>query len=442
MKNTIGIRLEDKNKWEKRVPIVPDDMKDLILNENLEFIVQPSPIRAFTDQEYQAIGANVTSDFSEANVIFAIKEIPLAELMAHKTYIFFSHTIKGQIHNMSMLKRILELKCTLIDYEKVVNEKGIRLIFFGNWAGLAGMIEILWGFSQRIKVLKNIDTPLLKLKHAWQYDNIEVVKKIITNIGKEITEKGLPDELVPLIVGFAGYGNVSRGAQSILDLLPVKEIDPLVLKTFFNKGDFSPHHIYKVVFKEEHMVEPLENKFELQDYYDHGKTKYHGVFEQYFPYLSILVNAIYWSDKYPRLIRKSFLLEKFQSKEDIRLAIIGDISCDIEGGIEATLMTTKPDQPVFIYNPITETASVGVEGEGMAIMAIDNLPCELPIESSTNFSETLKPFIPLIAKADYSKPFSELDLPPVIKNAVITHQGELTSNYKYIKEFETFKKAI
>ncbi|MFX0124784.1 MAG: hypothetical protein ACFFAE_14230, partial [Candidatus Hodarchaeota archaeon] len=113
----------------------------------------------------------------------------------------------------------------------------------------------------------------------------------------------------------------------------------------------------------------------------------------------------------------------------------------IEGAIEATLKTTKPDNPVFIYDPFTDEATVGIEGTGMAIMAVDNLPCELPVESSASFSETLKPFVPIIAKADYSKPFSELDLPPVIKNAVITHQGMLTPNYKYIEEFDTFKAA-
>jgi alpha-aminoadipic semialdehyde synthase len=182
------------------------------------------------------------------------------------------------------------------------------------------------------------------------------------------------------------------------------------------------------------MVAPIEGEFKLQHYYDHGKSKYRGIFEEYFPYLSILINAIYWSDKYPRLISKEFVKTQFESNKDIRCQIIGDISCDIEGGIEATLKTTKPDNPVFIYDPFTDEATVGLEGKGMAIMAVDNLPCELPIESSISFSETLKPFVPLIAKADYRKSFDELDLPPVIKNAVIVHAGKLTKNYHYLEE--------
>ncbi len=439
MDNVIGIRLEDKNIWETRVPIIPKHVKTLISEESLNFIVQKSEIRAFKDQQFQEAGAKVASDLTEANIIFCIKEVPIPVLEPKKTYIFFSHTIKGQKHNMPMLKKFIEKKSTLIDYEKVVNEKGFRLIFFGNWAGLAGMIEILWGFGQRVKLNKKVENPFLRIKHTWEYETLDHARKAVSDVGKEITEKGLPEELVPLVIGFAGYGNVSTGAQSMLDFLPVEEIDPTELINFYNRKKFSSNCVYKVVFKEEHIVDPIEGKFYLQHYYDHGKTKYRGVFTRYFPYLSILVNAIYWSDKYPKLITKKFLKTQFESDKDIRCQIIGDISCDIEGGIEATLKTTKPDNPVFIYNPFTDEATISLEGIGIAIMAVDNLPCELPLESSTSFSETLKPLVPIIAKADYTKPFSELALPPVIKNAVITHQGKLTPNYRYIEEFDTFK---
>jgi alpha-aminoadipic semialdehyde synthase len=223
MKNKIGIRLENKNIWEKRVPIVPNDMKDLIEKESIDFIVETSSIRAFNDDQYREIGVKVSSDIQEANVIFAIKEIPIPVIKAQdtpKTYIFFSHTIKGQKHNMPMLKSIMETKSTLIDYEKVVNEKGFRLIFFGNWAGLAGMIEILWGFGQRVKVNKKVENPFLRIKHTWEYDNLDSARKAVSEIGEEIIEKGLPEDLVPLVIGFAGYGNVSTGAQSMLDFRP------------------------------------------------------------------------------------------------------------------------------------------------------------------------------------------------------------------------------
>ncbi|MHA1974612.1 MAG: bifunctional lysine ketoglutarate reductase /saccharopine dehydrogenase family protein [Candidatus Hodarchaeales archaeon] len=437
MGNVIGIRLEDKNKWETRAPLVPEDVKALIKKHSLDFIVQSSPIRAFSDEEYKNAGARIQDDLREANIVFAIKEIPKDSLQPNKVYIFFSHTIKGQKYNMPMLKRIIELKTTLIDYEKIVNEKGFRLIYFGNYAGLAGMNQTLWVYGQRIKATMGIDTPFLRLKHTFQYKGLEEMKAHISKVGEEISEKGLPEKLLPVVVGFAGYGNVSRGAQSILDLLPVKEIDPHELHELFTirSSEISPNTLYKVVFKEEHMVEPIEGEFDLQDYYKHGLKKYRGVFEQYIPYLSILVNGIFWTKKYPRLLTKKYAKDMFQSKIGVRLQVIGDISCDVEGGIEPTVRVTEPDNPVFVYNPFTEETTLGVEGEGIAIMAVDNLPCELPKESSTNFSNTLQPFVPAIASADYLKDFEELELPPEIKNAIIVHKGKLTPNYQYLKEF-------
>ncbi len=437
MNNKLGVRLEDKNKWETRTPIIPNHMKDLVEKESLDFIIQKSPIRSFPDSEYEDAGAHVANDLSDANIIFAIKEIPIPLLESDKAYIFFSHTIKGQQSNMPMLKRILELNATLIDYEKIVNEKGFRLIFFGNYAGFAGMNQTLWGYGQRVKASLGIDNPFLGLKHTYQYNGLDGLNSAVTRVGKEISENGLPKELVPMVVGFAGYGNVSKGAQSVLDLLPVIEIDPMELSDFFiyKEEEFSCNHVYKVVFKEEHMVKPVEGEFELQDYYKYGLEKYKGVFEDYIQYLSILINGTFWSEKYPKLLSKQHAKDMFQSKIAVRLQVIGDISCDIEGGIEPTIMITEPDNPIFIYNPYTGEASLGLKGDGLAIMAVDNLPCELPQESSTNFSTTLIPFIPDIAKADYSQPFPNLNLPSVIKNAVIAHKGELTPNYKYLQEF-------
>ncbi len=438
MGNIVGIRLEDKNKWERRAPIVPKDVKDLISSNSLNFIVQSSPIRAFEDTEYRAAGAKTSTDLSEANIIFAIKEVPLNVLEPNKVYIFFSHTVKGQKYNMPLLKRILELETTLIDYEKVIDEKGFRLIYFGNYAGLAGMNQTLWAFGHRVKDQHGIETPFLKLKHTYEYNGLEGMKKAISAVSKDIKENGLHPQLVPMIVGFAGYGNVSRGAQSILDLLPVIELDPKELADFHtNRSDeFSSKTVYKVVFKEEHMVNSRTgDRFDLQDYYKFGSSKYEGIFEEYIPYLSILMNGIYWSEKYPRLLTKEHAKDMFQSKLMVRLQVVGDISCDIEGGIEPTLMATEPDNPAFVYNPFSKEAKLGLSGDGLAIMAVDNLPCELPKESSSNFSKTLKPYVDLIAKPDYTKPFESLDLPPVIKNAVIAHQGQLTPNYTYLKEF-------
>ena len=225
MSTILGIRREDKNEWEKRVPLIPSDIEELQKKFGIKTIVQPSPIRIFSNEEYKNSGAEVDEDLSDAKTIFAVKEIPEKLLEQGKTYIYFSHTIKGQSYNMSMLRKLMDLKCNLIDYERVVNEKNMRLIFFGRHAGLAGMIETLYAFGRKMK-LKGYDTPFEKLKQAYLYSSLEDAKEEIAKIGREVADNGLPEDLGPLVVAFAGYGNVSKGAQEIFDLLPHKVIQP------------------------------------------------------------------------------------------------------------------------------------------------------------------------------------------------------------------------
>ncbi|RPI76883.1 MAG: hypothetical protein EHM45_11380, partial [Desulfobacteraceae bacterium] len=144
MNHLIGIRREDKSKWERRVPLTPQKIRELRQKHAIEFHVQPSPIRIFQEPEFEQSGAKVQEDLSKASVIFGVKEIPAKYFEPGKTYIFFAHVIKGQAYNMAMLKRMMELKCNLIDYEKITDEKGRRLIFFGWHAGVVAMIDSLW----------------------------------------------------------------------------------------------------------------------------------------------------------------------------------------------------------------------------------------------------------------------------------------------------------
>jgi len=432
MSYKIGIRREDKNKWERRVPVVPEHVAELKEKFDIITIIQPSHIRVFSDEEYRQAGAIVKEDLSDSNIVFAVKEIPISFFQPGKTYVFFAHVIKGQKYNMPMLKKMMELGCNLIDYEKITDEKGRRLVFFGRYAGIAGMIDTLWAFGQRLK-LKGISTPLENVKQTIHYESLSDIKKHLTEIGEKISDQGLPESISPLIVGFAGYGNVSRGAQEILDILPVEEISPEELSS--TSSNYSTNVVYKVVFKEEDLVEKINNpseNFELKDYYEHPE-KYKSAFEQYIPHLSILMNCIYWDARYPRLITREFIKKKFY--RDFKLQIIGDISVDIEGAIELTKKVTTPDNPVFVYNPKTEDITDGYTGEGIVVMAVDNLPCELPRESSTSFSETLMRFIPDIVKADFSVDFEDLNLPSEIKKAVILHHGKLTPDYEYINKF-------
>ncbi len=430
----IGIRREDKSRWERRVPVTPEDARTLREEHGIEVWVQPSPIRVFLEEEFTQAGATVQEDLSPCPVIFAVKEMPLDFFEPGKTYVFFAHVIKGQPYNMPMLQRMLDLGCNLIDYEKVSDEKGRRLIFFGWHAGIAGMIETLWALGQRLD-WEGIPTPFSQLRHTYEYEDLAEAKEAVSQIGEKLKAEGLPESVTPLICGIAGYGNVARGAWELLDLLPIEEIEPQEVVSLAEGSDHTANVIYKVVFKEEHTVEPIspEDRFELQDFYDHPE-KYRGKFESYAPYLTLIVNCIYWEKKYPRLVTKAYLKQLYGAGKP-RLRVIGDISCDIEGAIECTLRSTEPDEPVFVYNPFTGETTNGYEGEGPVVMAVDILPSELPRDASMDFSGVLKEFIPAIAKADFSVLFEQLELPPEIKRAVIAYHGELTPDYRYIEEF-------
>lgn len=431
----IGIRREDKA-FELRTPIVPTDVKNLMRNHDIEFVVEPSEQRAFDETSYKNAGA-IVGDLHgpDIPVIFGIKEIPEPVFEPAKVYLFFAHVIKGQPKNMPMLKKIIDVGATLIDYERIVQaDSGRRLVFFGNWAGYAGMAETLRAFGERLSVQRIRPNPFAALKPTYRYDGLASLKATIEAVGERIKTEGFAPELAPLVVGFIGYGNTSRGAQAIFDLLPYEQVAPEAITDLPSNN----HALYKVVFSEKDTVRPKipSAAFELQHYYEHGKTEYDSKFNQYLPHITILLNCIYWTEKYPRMITKTELQKLWQDAEGKpKLKIVGDISCDVQGAIEFTLRCTKPDQPTFVYNPISEKAELGIKGPGIVVMAVDNLPTELPREASVSFSETLLKFIPPIAKADYSVSFEELKLPPEIKKAVIVYQGKLTPEYEYLREY-------
>jgi len=432
----IGIRRADKNKWEKRTPLIPEDIKYLKEEYGIRTLVQPSDIRAYTNEQYSAAGAEVVEDIHNAKVIFAVKEIPLHFYRPGKTYVFFSHTIKGQSYNMPLLKKMMELKCNLIDYERIVDESNRRLIFFGRYAGIAGMVETLHAFGQKLK-FNGFQTPFEKIKQAYQYESIEETVKVLNEIKNKINSHGIPEELQPLVIGFAGYGNVSKGAQEIIDILPVKEISPADLHNLNNiSKDELSKNLFKVVFKEEDLVRAKDGDFHLQDYYDHPE-KYVGIFEEYIPYLTIIVNSIYWTDRYPRLVTKTFLTSNDYLGSNQKLIVIGDISCDINGAIEITYKTTDPGNAFFNYYKKSDTFEDGIQKDGITIMAVDNLPCEFPKEASKEFSSVLKNFVYEITNADFSVPFDKLSLSYPIKKALILQEGELTKNYLYLNQFLT-----
>ena len=468
----LGIRREDKNQWERRVPLTPSDVAELQKEGGMRCLVQTSPIRVFTDQEYRDAGAEVVEDLSPAAIVLAVKEIPTRELRPERAYVFFAHVIKGQNYNMPMLQHLLDSGCSLVDYERIVDEHGRRLIFFGVEAGQAGALETLWALGQRLKA-RGVDTPLAELRHAYEYENLAAAKEHLRAIGQAILEEGPGHSASsgdpggtgaessqgfpwPMVFGVAGYGNVARGCQEILDCLPIGEVSVADLPAASagtpgsagtsgdagSPGDAgaperpSTLPFLKVTFKEEDMVKPAQEdaSFELQDYYQHPE-KYAGRFEDHLPHLDVLLNTIYWDERYPRLVTREWARANYGPGREARLQVIGDISCDVEGSIELTLNTTQPDEPCFVYDPVTDSATPGVEGSGPVVMAVDNLPCELAREASEHFSHVLRTMVPELARADWSADFETLDLPSHLKKAVIVHRGALTPDYQYLTRY-------
>lgn len=428
----LGIRREDKHEWERRVPLTPELVHTLVAEHGIEVVVQPSPIRAFSDASYRSAGASVGEDLDPCEVVFAVKEIPISLLREGGAYVFFSHTIKGQPHNMPLLQRIMDLGCTLIDYERIVDTNDRRLVFFGRHAGLAGMVDTLHVTGRRLAAL-GTPSPFEALQLTHHYEDLQAVRAAIGGVGERIEAGGIPASLAPFVVGFAGYGNVSRGAQEIFDLLPVETIEPAQLPGLAQRASGARDRVFKVEFREQDLVEPTDAgaAFDLQHYYDHPEA-YRSVFAGHLQHLSVLVNGIFWTDKYPRLVRTDDLRTHAS-----RLIAIGDIGCDIDGAVQCTTKATTPGEPAYVFDPATGTVRDGVQGPGVAMMTTDCLPCELSKDASESFAAALAPFAAAIAQADYTAPLQGQALPDPIRSAVIVWRGELAPAYAHLAEHLT-----
>ncbi len=407
MAAVVGIRREDKNKWERRVPLTPQAVRRLV-SSGLRVIVQPSTVRIFSDEEYLQAGAIVAEDVSPCCLVMAVKEIPAELIHGPTAYLFFSHTIKGQPHNMGLLQRVLDTGATLIDYEPVVGEDGLRLVHFGRFAGLAGAIDGLWGLGRRV------GTPLAALGPAWSYPDLAAALEAVTQAGVAIREQGFGNR--PLIIGVVGDGNVARGAQEVLDALGAVEVAPSAVAHATD-----PHTVYRVTFREADTVDAGDAVFDVADYRS-NPGRYHSTFDQYLPQLTLLVNAMYWDERAPRLVSRDELREPGQ------LQMIADLSCDIDGGVQATVRSTTPDDPIYVYDPESGQAVSGFTGPGVAVLAVDHLPCELPLDASRSFSDALEPWIPALARFAQSRE----PLPAPWRDAVIVDAGELTPAHAHL----------
>jgi alpha-aminoadipic semialdehyde synthase len=266
-------------------------------------------------------------------------------------------------------------------------------------------------------------------------------KDHVHEVGERLSRDGIPPALRPLVIGITGYGNVGRGAREIIAELPIAEVTPAALAAGkFDRLDLE-RRIVAAVFAEEHMVTPIEPgaRFELQDYYAHP-ARYRSQFASYLPWLTLLVHCAYWDARYPRVVTRQDVERLFPALSrpqraigEPRLQVIGDVSCDIEGGVEITMRTTDIEDPLFVYQPCTGHTVDGFEADGPAVMAIDFLPTELPADATRSFGDALVDLVPPLARTDFRRPTSELALPSALRRALITHAGGLTPEFDYLR---------
>ena len=451
MNNTIGILRESlSKKGEKRVAITPNLTKQ-ILEWGHEIIIQPAVHpetreikRAFPDQSYQQLGVEINEDLSKANVIFGIKEIDIDKILAGKTYVFFSHTHKGQIKNLDMLRTLVEKKSTVIDYELIRTEKNIRLITaFTFNAGYAGTVDTLWALGKRY-ALKGLPNPFRRLRQAFEEEHLQIAKNSFGIAAQEIETYGTPDKLPSCIVCILGKGKTAHGVREMLDILPHEDIGIHQLKDIYENG--SRKKLYVLHIDVEEMYRLKEgSKFtaeyfknlsvpEQQQLYFNNPNEFETNLDIILPYITVLMNCIVWSKKYPRTVTKNLMKSVYAYHKT--LMIIGDISCDPNGSIEFS-KETWIDNPIYIYNPETELAVDGFEEEGIGVLAVTNLPCEFSADASEQFSNDLKPIIKNIIRADYKDSFKDSELIPEVERAVIMWKGEFTKPFDYMKKFIT-----
>ena len=435
MKNCIGIRRENKDILERRSPLTPRQVAELVRDEKMRVIVQSASNRIYSEEEYRRAGAQISDDLSPCNIVFGVKEVPEEDLLPTGVFCYFSHTIKGQEYNMPLLAKILERKITLMDYELVTDEQGKRQIFFGRFAGIAGMLDALWVYGQRLSS-EGIENPLQFLKQTRHYGTLRKAEEHLQEAAERIKAGGFPQEAAPVIIGITGRGHVAQGAHEVLSRLPVEELSPRDLLTPSRLEKLSPYKIYKVVFLKPEIYRPRDAKKNFDaDELMRRPDLYEGNLEQYLPALSIFVNGIFWEPRFPKFLTRDFLRRQYQQPGRPKMKVIADITCDINGSVEATVKATRIDNPVYVYQPRNGQVIDGWEGEGPVVLAVDKLPTELPREASENFGRALMPAVPLLAKADFSRSYEKLDIPESFRRAVIAHQGKLTPDFQYLREF-------
>lgn len=309
---TVGILRETYDDWERRTPLCPNHVEQLLAGSNLsKVLVQPSSQRCFSNMDYQRAGAVLSDDLSQADIILGVKRpVDPDTLIQDKTYVFFSHVIKGQDSNMGLLQRILDKNIQLVDYECIVEEeagRSNRLVAFGRYAGLAGMIDTFYPLGRRLVTDYGVHTPLLQCPPASMQKDLAHAQQTIRTIGEQIAHEGLPSELQdPLVLCVTGQGGrVFGGAMEILDLLPQERVQAEDLPELFTQSTRDPYKVYTVTPSPEDMYQrSSDGSFDFE-HWRNNPSEYASNFATHIaPYIHALVNCIYWDPRYARLITK------------------------------------------------------------------------------------------------------------------------------------------
>ncbi|KAL1495088.1 hypothetical protein ABEB36_010561 [Hypothenemus hampei] len=443
-KKIIAIRREDQSVWERRAPFSPTHVRKLVKN-GIKVIVQPSNRRAYPMQNYLNAGAVVQEDISEAKVIFGVKQVPIEQLIPDKTYCLFSHTIKAQETNMPLLDAILEKRIRLIDYEKLMDEKGQRVVAFGKMAGIAGIVNILHGLGLRLLALGH-HTPFMHIGPAHNYRNSSMARQAVRDAGYEIALGLMPKSIGPLTFVFTGSGNVSQGSQEVFQELPHEYVTPEMLRKAAEHGSLTK--VYGCEVRRRHYLERADGGgFDPIEYEEHPERYVSTFSKKIAPYASVIINGIYWAVNSPKLLTIPDAKHLLQAPHTPwlptskgapalphRMLAISDISADPGGSIEFMNECTTIDTPFCLYDADRNKDAKSFSGPGVLVCSIDNMPTQIPRESTDFFGDLLLPFTHNIIQSNAQEPLEKHNFNPVIHGAIIASNGKLTPNYEYIQE--------
>uniref|UniRef100_A0A7N8YK92 Aminoadipate-semialdehyde synthase n=1 Tax=Mastacembelus armatus TaxID=205130 RepID=A0A7N8YK92_9TELE len=436
----MAIRREDINPWERRAPLAPRHVKELT-HAGVKVLVQPSNRRAIHEKYYMRAGAVIQEDISEASLIIGVKRPPEEKIIPRKTYAFFSHTIKAQEANMGLLEDLLKKEVRLIDYEKMVDANGFRIVAFGQWAGVAGMINILHGLGLRFLALGH-HTPFMHIGMTHNYRNVSQAVQAVRDCGYEISMGLMPKSIGPVTFCFTGTGNVSKGAQDIINELPVEYVEPHELKDVSETGDMTK--VYATVLsRHHHLVRKSDGIYDPMEYENHPELYTSHFRTSVAPYTTCLINGIYWDPNTPRLLRRLDAQKLRRPPRTLsaanegsprlphKLLAICDISADAGGSIEFMNECTTIDKPFCMYDADQHIDHDSVEGNGILMCSIDNLPAQLPIEATEYFGDRLFPYIwEMVRRAGCRGGGTSR----CFHLAVITSNGALTPKFEYIEK--------